>query len=423
MTQKKVTTLITIITLLLLGAIIPWQQYVHSEGANNNSSQWEEPVHISTNAPGAFLPTLQAAPNNDLMVVYNHRQDAGVNINNPYFSRLNAGSTQWTTPAPIYVSSDNIRQVNFAFDNNNLAHAVWRTVDESVQYIVQTGPTQWPAQPQTVTTAAGGQTILDLDIVIDSNNIPHIVWGEGPDSSRQIYHAYRTGGSWTITNVSATAPTLTSSPSVAVDAARNAHVVWYETSFEGGFVYRIKYKKGTWTGSSYTWDSNATTLSGALTTARRPTIVSKENTLHVAFTRRDSSTEQYAYYTRFVPGSGWGTPIDTSDGNAVGVNTNSPFFLTNSLATCNNDVALHYHGTLTATGNEIIWSTRNDANQVWSPKTQLTEANLRTINPSATCIGGNLHLVYEVVNQINENHQIYYIRQNNTLFLPFVTRQ
>jgi hypothetical protein len=418
--QKKTAVLVTILSLLLLGAIIPWPKSASGANGVAGSGGWETPQHLSTTSTnGAFIPVLQAAPNGSLMVMYNHQLSSGAH--NPYYRLLPAGSDNWSNPAPVRTSTANLRQATFAFDNNSTAHAVWRTVQEEIQYAVQN---EWPNQAQTIVNAS--TSVLDPDIVVDSNNLPHVVWAEGLSSSRQIYHAYRTGGSWHITSLSTT-QRLSGTPGVAVDADRNVHVVWEDRFVvsvvpEPTFRYEIHYKKGTWTGSGYTWASNPTILSTGIETARRPTIVNDGNTLHVAFTRRDSSTEQYAYYTRFTPGSGWSAPSDTTNGNPVGVNTNSPFFLTNSVAICNNAVALHYHGTLTATGSESIWGSRNNNNQGWSGRARVTTVGERTINPSAVCVDGTVHLVYEVVVQINDNHQIYYTSQQNLLFLPIIQR-
>jgi hypothetical protein len=421
--QKKTAVLLTILSLLLLGVIIPWQKSASGANVVVNSGGWETPLHLSTTSTnGAFIPVLQAAPDGSLMVMYNHQVSSGVH--NPYYRRLPAGSDNWSNPAPVRTSTDNLRQATFAFDNNSMGHAVWRTVEEEIQYAVQTVQSQWPNQAETIVNAA--TSVLDPDIVVDSNNLPHVVWAEGLSSSRQIYHAYRTGGSWEITSLSTT-QRQSGTSSVAVDADRNAHVVWEDRFVvsvipEPTYRYEIHYKKGTWTGSGYTWDSNPTILSTGIDTARRPTIVNDGNMLHVAFTRRDSSTEQYAYYTRFTPGSGWSTPVDTTNGSPVGVNTNSPFFLTNSVSTCNNTVALHFHGTLSATGSESIWGTRSNNNQGWSGQARVTTDGVRAINPSTICVGGTVHLVYEVVVQINDNHQIYYTKQKNLLYLPIIRR-
>jgi hypothetical protein len=418
--QKKTTVLLTILFLFILGAIIPWQQSASGANGVAGSGGWETPLHLSTTSTnGAFIPVLQAAPNGSLMVMYNHQLSSGAN--NPYFRLLPAGSENWSNPAPVRTSTDNLRQATFAFDNNSLAHAVWRTGQAEIQYAIQN---QWPNQAETIVNSS--DTVIDPDIVVDSANLPHVVWAEGPISSRQIKHAYRFGGTWILTDVS-TLQRLSGAPGVAVDSDRNVHIVWEERFVvsvvpEPTYRYEIHYKKGTWTGSGYTWGVNPTILSTGIDTARRPAIVNDGNTLHVAFTRRDSSTEQYAYYTRFIPGSGWSTPVDTTNGSPVGVNTNSPFFLTNTFSTCNNNVAIHFHGTLTSTGSESIWGTRNNNNQAWSGRARVTTGSERTINPSAVCLGGTVHLVYEVIHQINDNHQIYYISQKNLLYLPIIRR-
>jgi hypothetical protein len=415
--QKKTATLVTLLSLLFLGAIIPWQQSASGANVVASSGGWETPLHLSTTSTnGAFIPVLQAAPNGSLMVMYNHQLSSGVD--NPYYRHLPAGSDNWSSPAPVRTSTDNLRQVTFAFDNNSTAHAVWRTA-QAIQYAVQS---QWPNQAETIVSTPDG--VKDPDIAIDNNNLPHVVWVQ----DKQIYHAYRTGGMWIITDLSTDEhdERLSESPSVTVDADRNVHVVWDERfAVPPPSRHEIHYKKGTWTGSGYNWDSNPTNLSAGIDLAHRPTIINEGNSLHVAFTRRDSNTKQFPYYTRFTPdspGSGWIAPVDTTGGYPVSVNTNLPFYLTNSVSICNNAVALHYEGALTTTGSESIWGTRNNNNQGWSGRTRITSDTERTFNPSAVCINGTVHLVYEVVVQIDSNHQIYYTKQKNLLYLPIIRR-
>jgi hypothetical protein len=409
--QKKTATLLTILSLLLLGAIIPWQQSVSGANAVAGSGGWETPSRLSTTSANVD-PVLRAAPNGSLMVMYNHRLSSGAR--NPYYTYLLAGSDNWSSPAPVHVSSDNMVRATFAFDNNSTAHAVWRTA-QAVQYAAQN---QWPNQAETiVSTTDPNEIIKDPDIAIDSNNLPHVVWVQ----DRQIYHAYHTGGTWVITDLS-TVDRLSESPSVTVDADRNVHIVWDERfAVPPPSRHEIHYKKGTWTGSGYNWDSSPTNLSAGIDLAHRPTITSEGNSLHVSFARQESDTEQYAYYTRFTPEYGWSAPVDTTNGSPVGVNTNSPFYLISAVAACNTGVFVYYHGTLTG-GFESIWESRMSNSQGWANKVQVTDGNQRAINPSAVCVNGTVHLVYEVVVQIDSNHQIYYTKQKHLLYLPIIRR-
>jgi hypothetical protein len=217
-----------------------------------------------------------------------------------------------------------------------------------------------------------------------------------------------------------------------VDQGGNLHVVWEERIFDigiPGFRFEIHYKKGTVSGSTITWSGSPRRLSTGITEARFPSILSQGNDLHVAFARRETTLlheEQYAYYTHFKPGSGWSTPIDTTKGNPVNINTNVPFVLSTTMAYCDNSLYLYYHGALAPNGKERLLG----ANSVsgWLPRNEVTKGISRTIRPSLACVSGNLHLVFDVVVQPDVDHQIYYMNEgvdkgDGSVFIPTIFKK
>ena len=148
-------------------------------------------------------------------------------------------------------------------------------------------------------------------------------------------------------------------------------------------------------------------LSSGVTEARFPTILAQGNDLHVAFARRETAEEQYAYYTHFKPDSGWSSPVDTTMDNPVIINTNVPFVLNSTMAYCNNRLYLYYDGALAPNGKERILGANNASG--WLPRDEANNGLLRSIRPSMVCMDGELHIAFDIVVQPDVDHQIYYL--------------
>lgn len=382
---------------------------------------WETPVHLSPGADGAFLPVLRAAPNGRLMVAFNRIRTQ--NTQNPYFTASGNNGLSWSTPAQIRKSPSDLRQVTLAFDNSSTAHAVWR----SPSGLEHAAEPDWPDAANTVLNTT--DVVLDPELDIGPDGVLHLVWAQGaPGDPHNIYHAYSTndGQTWSTPTALATTTEHSSVPVVAVDDSNNVHAVWeqwiVDLDVEGYLRYEIYYKKGTKSGSSYSWNATPTVVSAPLLKAQRPDLLADGNELHVTFSRQASNVEQYPFYTRFRPGPGWSVPQEVSDGKPLSVNTNSPFYLISTMDACGGNLYVSYHGAEETNAKEQIWGSTS-AN-AWSYTDVVTESGLRSINPSMVCAGATLHVVYERVLIALENHQIYY-SANRDIFrahLPVLSR-
>ncbi|HZD11123.1 MAG TPA: sialidase family protein [Candidatus Binatia bacterium] len=385
---------------------------------------WDTPKLLSTNATnGAFRPVLRQAANGTLMVAYNQRKSN--NTQNPSFTRSTDDGETWTTPAPIRSSGSDLRQVTLAFDGSGTAHAVWR----SSAGLAHAAQPQWPNGEHTIVSTS--DVLFDPYLAIGSDNVLHVVWAQeyGDQGLHDIFHAYSSDGgvTWSAPrNLVSDNDRHSSAPVAVLDAANNVHVFWEERIFDpsqsGFFRYEIHYKKGTKSGSNYTWPSTATIVSGNLTSARRPAAVASGNIIHLSFARQVANEEQYPYYRRFVPGSGWSTVLDASSGHPVSVNTNSPFFLISSVAACNNGVYIYYHGSEETNAKEQIFGASDYDS--WATQDVVTNDDVRHVNPNLICRGGSLYLTIERVEVATINHQIYFTasRNINQVNLPVIMR-
>lgn len=400
---------------------------------------WSQPIHISTTSSQAVVPVIQTAPNGTIMIMFNH----GATNKDPYYSVSTTQGATWSTPAPVHSSSESSEQIDFAFDGQSRAHAVW--ANESLNTLRYANQDGWPGETTVIATSSEpAQQLKDPRVTAHGNGIIDVVWSA--TFPADIFHSrsINNGQSWTTPQAIASADESPQRPAIAVDASGNVHVVWEESLFVGGEpTYRIHYLKGTPSPSNMAdvvWPASPTVISNAPTVvdAREPAIALTGNTIHVSFTNYVTRDEQYAFYTRFAANN-WSAPVDTTHEQYLTVNVNAPFNLVTTLAVCNDDtVYLYYHGTTHSDGREQVWGASalvNEANNGshWILRERATntdydndgEPNTRTIYPHLSCTSGGLHLAYQdnsIGAQGQTVRQIYYTNRIEVLFLPIIQR-
>jgi hypothetical protein len=381
---------------------------------------WQTPVHVSTTSPsGAFLPVIDSAPNGLLLIAYNHK--TGV-ANDPFYTISGNSGASWTTPAPIHTGGQ-YYQVDVAFDSSNTAHAVWRD-STSIYHATQS---QW-ATNGVNPVASGSTAVFDPSIAVGPNNWIHVAWVQVGSSGHSIQYAFSTnsGASWSSPAQLDDADHLTYTPSVTVDQNGKVHVAWEHEELLPSLLseYRINYRSATYTGGGFSWSpalgSDPFVMSGSQTRAHRPIVMADGANLHAAFSFRNADGLQDAYYTRFSPGSGWLAPQMINGGQPLAVNTNQPFYLVPTLAACDNQIFVYYHGALAVNEKELVMGSSSGN---WSALDYVTDSASRHVNPALTCASSRLHMVYERVPPLGANHQVYYVAGNaNGVFLPVIRR-
>jgi len=405
------------------------------------AQNWIEAVHVSPDSLyGSFAPVIQKAPDGTIMVMYNHeRTGALFPPYTPYFSRSEDGGNTWVTGS-AYTGSESAAQLDFAFDGASQAHVVWRA-ESGIYYA---GENDWPVANGTQIAPSEGNRVDAPAIAVQGDTI-FVVWLQANNSNiKNVFYRYsRDGGqSW---NPPLPAPALTTvgdndasaAPDVAFDANGDVHVVWEESTsvYPTGFSYEIYHVKGTRTdpGGIYQWQSPTNLSDGHPEDAGasyQPSITNDGNALHVIFEEREAvaggSDEANAqispYHVAFIPGSGWQAPQRILGDTAFYVNTRLPFYLGTTLAACDGEVHVFFHGAQKVNTTEVIWGTSNrDGN--WSHPEPVTSPTTRHTNPSVACSGTVLYLTFEQIVSPVYNHQIYYT--DNTaggVLLPIIFR-
>ena len=407
--------LIILLALVVIAGVMMKRTAVTSAAASGGTV-WESPQLISSTAShGAFIPVLRGDSSGRLLIAYNQVTDLGVE--NPYYRQSLDGGRSWQAPKSISQSPDDLRQVTFAFDSNDKAHAVWRTQTE----IWYAGEEQWPNSATLITTTT--QLVFNPDITVAPDNNLHVVWSQ---LDNRIYHAHSqdSGLSWKLSAPLTDELDKSDEPAVAVDQDGNIHVVWEERIYDPGlaqFRFEIRYLTGVISGTQVSWSSSATTLSTGIVEARRPAIVAQGDVVHVSFARRISDDEQYAYYVRRTNDSGWSVPLDVTQDSPVAMNSSIPFLLVPALVLCDAAPSIYFHGSLTSNGKELILGVNEADDQLLQD--QVNTGDVRAIRPSLACINGTLHMVYEQIMNPNVNHQVYYLsKSGHAVLLPLIVK-
>lgn len=419
---------IALACLLALFSAAVWGRYVAAQEAEEAQgdeeaellrpeANWSTAQRVSTTSDvnGAFVPAIRASSTERLMIMYNYETDGGAE--NPFYTQSVDGGDTWSAPAPVHASDTSAVQVAFDFSGNT-AHAVWRTADS----VWHAREDQWATNGSTLIVDAD-EIVFDPEIAAAPGGVLHVIWTQ---QDHKLYYAIsRNGGdTWSSPQELTTGQNRANVPDIAVDQNGDAHVVWEERIFDGSpWRYEIRYRKGTVTPSAVNWDSYlvlATSLGQEeLGEPRQPAIATDGGDLHVGFSRRLESDEQYPYYIGYTPTNGWDAEsTNTSPGNPVEVNTNTPFYLVSTVAGCSNGVHLYYHGAVDPNPREQVLGTTHEGS--WSPRAVVTDPGERSINPSMVCTGATAHLVYALILTVNDNHQIYYTRLSPTIFMPTV---
>lgn len=385
---------------------------------------WEQPVHLSTDATaGAFGPVIRADGNKRLIVVYGRpTEEGGTTVNRSVMrASLDQGAT-WLPPTVVYTGAESAWQVTVAVDSSNLAHAVWRTENS----IYHAREDQWPTVANEVATA---EQVFSPAVALEADDTIHVVWAQRSQSAYTLTHAFSLddGVTWAQQSLWSKGG-RPDAPDLALDRNGQLHVVWQQRSSKGlTFEHKILYKRGTRSDGDVNWDQEPTILSGDMFNVRLPTIEAVGDQLYVAFAQKEASdqtgSEHTVYVASYQPGVGWALPVDVSGGQSVGINAplDSP---QPAMLACAGRLHVYFDGTIIENGKErIIGVWRRLGEQTWSDRHFVTNEDLQAIRPSLVCVENRLHLAYEAIIELNPNHQIYYVAGGNSLIhLPLVTR-
>jgi hypothetical protein len=435
---------------VLLGLVLFGGERLGAETAVTQTTApgWTTPQMVSPTIPNAKRPVMKADPSQPgrLMILFvSHNSDTLARALNPYYTVSTDNGQSWSAPAAIRQSPVESKQLNFAFDNQGVAHAVWREGD-SLTSLAYSNSNDWQANYRAL-TSLGNPGVTRPVIAAYGNNI-HLAWSEAdvnsPDPDRResnIYYLRSTdrGASWPPSSTILTMSAGAESPYLVVDSNGHLHLVWQELSnvvFDPdtgqpiGVYYQVKYMRGNVTSGSVSW-SSPISLSSLIQTggipfnAQEPRILAQGGQLVVSFTTilnpDDGYGQQSIYLMRCQANCqnlGSWTNFNGISGAALFVNI-EPVNLASNLVRTISCIDVFFDGATeeNIARNEQVWL-QSSCTGWGAARTPITPEIVRALRPSADVLNRWTYLAYEEVTRLDDgNGNI--TNQNKIFFMAY----
>ncbi|HSH02854.1 MAG TPA: hypothetical protein VLL52_10080 [Anaerolineae bacterium] len=417
-----------IIPVILIG----YQAQAHP--APNNLS-WSTPMYVSTNANnGAFIPNLVIDSTGHHSIIYTQRVGS---ISNPYIATSGNG-TSWSTPAAVYQSDTNSYEAKAVIDNNDIIHAIWRVEGASLDQIYYSNSTRWDAGDPPVMirfTFGENNKLASPNIAVDpEDGTVHAAWVIVENSVGKVEHSlsFNNGANWqapTVPANSADQSAVDVTIAITINELQQhiVHIAWQENILNletSTLARKVIYQQGRVNGTNIDWNGlSHVFFEDDPNPYIKPQLLADGADLHIGFTRRNSLSEQYAFYSFLGDGLIWDTPTQINP-TALAVNDLDPNALSTSLIRCDGALHMAYHGMEPASINqtERIWVTQKSESGSWALSSAATATDARYINPSFACYDDSLYMAVErIVSTELQNHQIYYIAgSGNITYMPSI---
>lgn len=281
--------------------------YVRGQGTAWPQWQYAGP----SNNPGYTNPTLAQTSDGTVHLVWSGGGGSPYKIF--YASKPPGGS--WSAYTVLSKTPNNTSfYPSIVADSDDRLWVVWETqiTEQDFEVYVTTKPAGGSWSNPLIISNKSGQD-LEPSIAIDPDDVPHVVWRNGP-GNWEIYYTKYVNGDWTTPmNISANA-SGSHFARVAADDLGNVYVVW-EDEIDGADRFQILFRR--WDGTSW---GGQRRISATPTKALWPAISVDHCNLYVVWTDfRNTSTETYFSYSTNC-GDTWSADENVSN------NTSSSYF-------------------------------------------------------------------------------------------------
>ncbi|MDI6689748.1 MAG: S-layer homology domain-containing protein [Actinomycetota bacterium] len=356
---------------------------------------WSTPTNISQNSSSSRNPILAMGSSNDFIHMVWTDNISG---NDEIYHRRFDGTT-WSSPINISNTSGSSDEPSIAIDSSGNVHVVWMDYlvnNYEICYAKFNGAS-WSSPPQNISNTRA--ISCSPSIAVDAGGNIHVVW----DESNDVYYTKFDGTSWgdRVKISTLHRPAEGAKPSIAADKYGNVHVV-YRRDFlvqrdPPVYNYEICYTK--FDGTSWSTPENISYTPTAEPSKEPAITTDRDGNVHVVWQKLVAN---YEIYYREFDGTSWGSISNLSK-------TSTPSYCP-SIAT-DKDGNLHvvWHEETASTNREVYYKKSNGTS--WSSVVNLSNNSGRSENPSIVVdAGANPHIVWQ--DSTSGNWDVYYNRLN-----------
>lgn len=292
--------------------LVVWPEGGHEAGTLYYSvfknGQWSTPRNANITSLQAWSPQLDVDSVGNFHCAY---ADGNSRLNRDVFHCAYDPNKGWGSPERIWRSEENSAWQRIDIENDRI-YIIWHhensdpyTGHDILMQSKMVGDQFWPSAYERFSwTAFDNSTHPSFRVL---NDKIYVVYMEGVGDSmpwRLFFKEGPRGSAWQTIPVEEVTP-LGYRPDMEVDNDGNAHIVW--STKVGSFMYRQK-ANGVW--------KPAQVLSNMFADQQFGDIRYRNKTLVAAWTQHDSGGMS-AYYAKKVIGSGWGKPVQITQGSSA----------------------------------------------------------------------------------------------------------
>jgi hypothetical protein len=264
-------------------------------------SGWGTEELIESGTGPANFPQIAADSSGNAMAVWKQWDGSEWNM---MANRYVAGSG-WGTEESIESSAGEADSPAIAFDASGNAMAIWRQRDGTRydlwanRYVAGSG---WGTAELIENSDAGDVDALSL--AVDANSNGMAVWNQNDGTIGRIFaNRYLAGSGWsTFEIIDGASMNGTARQQVAMDGSGNALAVWMEYDGTRWNIMASRYVVGSGWGTPELIENNNTSYAVA------PQIAVQSNGNALAVWKHHDGTRYSTWANRYLVGSGWGTP-------------------------------------------------------------------------------------------------------------------
>jgi hypothetical protein len=285
-------------------------------------------------APSGFsqyYPQICVDGNDALHVVFISKTSVTSSQNQVCYISSTSGETWGTRENLTYLASESGQAQNtpkIIVDSNNILHIVWygslsATGNSNIRY-VSGNQGAWSDIEEITRTMSNtsGKNGTHAQIAIDSNNITHIVWSGETDlqNYQQMLHVSGQKDSRSFFYVTQDTGYTQTAPYITEDSSNNIHCIWRGTTSASNSKYDIKYSKFTY--STSTWGSEVYLLETSSYNQNNFPVIMRDrynnlNCIWTGYTSAFTGANQIRYINYINATSSWGTQTDLTSCNTV----------------------------------------------------------------------------------------------------------